>query len=273
MAIDSLYPYAGDHAVQNAIFVVEWAEPLKVEVLSAANKLANKFKNLGLSYVQHQHALELKLEQSSGVAAQPTAGSKQVLNAIVFARPAGVGEITRSVTLSRQNCMIAIPDYTRWVDVFKDVEAYLKIALEEIATQRPLTVIGLQYNDVFNWKDNPSELNLHEIFSDKAFIPPSAFEQKGLWHLHHGYLANHELPVPYAGLENINVDMLDTAGERMIQIVGSHRATLREPMWQSHLKNKPRMLEMFTSLHNANKLMLSKLLTKQVCEKIRLTAE
>ncbi|MGK5017031.1 TIGR04255 family protein [Janthinobacterium sp. HLS12-2] len=276
MNIDNLYPYAGNHAVQNAIFVVEWAEPLKTDAMIAINKLATKYKNLGLSHVQHQQMLEVNFEHMQTAAQEPRQTSRvsnQALSGIVFARPASVGEISRSVTISRKNCMIAIPDYTRWADVFKDVESYLKIALEEVGSTRPLTTIGLQYNDVFNWKDAPSELDLRAVFSEKAFIPPNAFEQTGLWHLHHGYLENHSDPVPHSRVENINVDMLDTAGERIIQIVGSHRASLREPLWQSHLKNKSVMLEVFTSLHKANKIMLGKLLTSQVCEKIRLTTD
>lgn len=272
MTIESLYPYAGNHAVQNAIFVVEWSDPLRAEDLKGVSKLANRFKTLGLSHVQHQLGVEIKLEHGVGA---PTSGpvGTQTLNAITFARPAAVGEISRSVTVSRQNCMIAIPDYSRWNQVFEDVTAYLKVVLDDIAPKKSLSVIGIQYNDVFNWKDHPSELNLRDVFRDDGFIPVNAFEQKGLWHVHHGFMDRRDLPVPYACLQNVNVDMIDAAGERVIQIVGSHRATLGESLWQSHMKNKSVMLEVFAALHQANKQMLQKLLTKQVCEKIRLTAE
>lgn len=272
MTIDNLYPYAGDHAVQNATFVVEWAEPLKAEAIAAVNKLATRFKNLGLSHVQHQQFMQFKFEHNPLEGPQ-NQGTQHGLGGIVFARPAGVGEITRSVTISRQNCMIVVPDYTRWDKVFADVEAYLKVALDEVAPSRPLSTIGLQYNDVFQWKDDPSDLNLKEVFADDAFIPPNVFAQTGLWHLHHGYMEQHSSPVAHSRLTNINVDMLDPAGERIIQIIGSHRATLRDPLWQSHLKNKQIMLDVFSSLHSANKQMLGKLLTKQICEKIRLTSD
>jgi uncharacterized protein (TIGR04255 family) len=276
MTIDSLYPYAGSHAVQSAIFAVEWAEPLKTDAITAINKLATKFKNLGLSHLQHQQQFEIKLDElAQGVGANVAHRQlpNQVLGGIVFARPAGIGEITRSVSVSRQSCIITVPDYTRWVDVFADVENYLKIVLEEIAPARPLSAIGLQYIDVFNWKNDPSELKLRDIFSDKSYIPPNVFEQVGLWHLHHGFLVAQDTPVIYNRLDNVNVDILQPAGERVIQIVGAHRANLAEPMWQSHMKNRSLMLEVFTSLHDANKVMLKKLLTDQVCAKIQLNAE
>lgn len=275
MSIENLYPYAGDHAVQNAIFVVEWAEPLKVDAIIAASKLAAKFKNQGLAHVQHQQMLELKIEQSHiGGQSSPSASS-QVSNgpsAVVFARSANPGEVTRSVTISRQHCMIAVPDYSRWGVVFADVQSYLKIVLDEIAPQRPVSAISLQYNDMFNWKDEPADLNLKEIFAENAFIPTSVFQQKGLWHLHQGYMEEVSSPVQHSRLQNINVDMADTSGQRVIQIIGAHRATLREPLWQSHMKNKQVMLDMFSDLHLANKKMLQQLLTKELGDKIRLTS-
>jgi uncharacterized protein (TIGR04255 family) len=272
MSIENFYPYAGNHAVQSATFVVEWAEPLKAEAIAAVNKLANKFKNLGLSHVQHQQFMQFKVEHNP-LEGSPKHGTQHGLGGIIFARPAEPGDVTRSVTISRQNCMVAVPDYTRWDTVFADVQAYLKVALDEIAPSRPLSTIGLQYNDIFQWKDDPADLDLTEVFARDAFIPPSIFNQAGLWHLHQGYLEQHDSPVAHSRLTNVNVDMLDPSGERMIQIIGSHRATLKEPLWQSHLKNKQIMLDVFTSLHHANKQMLAKLLTKKVCEKIRLISE
>lgn len=272
MSIDNFYPYAGDHAVQSATFVVEWAEPLKAEAIAAINKLANKFRNFGLSHVQHQQFVQFKIEPNSPDGSQKH-GSQQGLGGIVFARPAEPGVVTRSITISRQNCMIVVPDYTRWESVFADVQAYLKVALDEVAPSRPISTIGLQYNDIFQWKDDPADLNLAEVFADDAFIPPSIFRQTRLWHVHQGYMEQPALPVVHSRITNVNVDMLEPAGERMIQIIGSHRATLSEPLWQSHLKNKQIMLDMFSSLHQANKQMLAKLLTKQVCEKIHLSSD
>ena len=270
MNIDNLYPYAGNHAVQNAIFVVEWADPLTPKMIEAASKLASKFKNHGLSHVHHQQIFEFKIEQSqSTTQAPPSSGG--TAGAVVFSRSANPGEVARSVTISRKHCMIAVPDYVRWDVVFEDVQTYLKIALEEIAPTRSLSAISLQYNDMFNWKDEPSNLNLKEIFVENSFVPTSIFEQKGLWHLHQGRMDSKDLPVKHSRIESVNVDMVQDSGARVIQIIGGHRATLDEPLWQSHLKNKKVLLDMFLSLHNDNKLMLCRLLTKQVCNKIMLT--
>lgn len=271
MSIDSLYPYAGSHAVVNAVFAVEWAEPLKPEMLKGLSRLTAKFRNLGLSNLQYQNSFEMKIEQPHG-SAQPKQSAQVVIAGLVFARPASIGDISRSVTISQTSCMISIPDYTRWIDVAEDVQAYFKIVMEEIAPLRPLTVIGLQYHDLFSWKDNPDEMNLREIFAENSFIPENVFKQQGLWHLHHGYVVKVLEPVHYSRLDNVNVDMIEQGGERAIQIIGAHRATLQSPMWQAHMKNRAAVVEVLASLHDANKEMLLRLLTEQVCQKIRLTA-
>jgi uncharacterized protein (TIGR04255 family) len=272
MSIENLYPFAGPHAVQNAIFIVEWAEPLKAEVIQSFSKLAAKYKNLGLPHVQHQQNFEFKIDTNPGVAGPRASTQPATPSAVVFARSGIPDQVVRSVTLSRSHCMIAVPDYTRWDIVFEEVFKYISIALEELKGLRPISTIALQYNDVFSWKDDPSSLNLRDVFAPNAYIPESVLQQNGLWHVHQGILADDHLPVVHRKLENVNVDMLNTAGELTIQIIGAHRAILGTPLWQAHLKNKAVLTEIFESLHIANKRMLMRLLTPAVCAKINLSS-
>jgi len=269
MIIENLYPYAGDHAVQTAIFLVEWSEPLQADAILEAHKLAAKFRHAGLAEVRQQNAVALKIDAAHGGEAQVESAAGA--GAIVFSKAGGFGELARSVTLSRNNCMIVVPDYSRWEQVFSDVRQYLHIVLDEIAPIRPLLAIGLQYVDIFSWKDDPAELDLAQVFAADAYIPPNVFQQKGLWHLHHGYMEAHGEPLAHTRLENVNVDLFDTGGQRTIQITGSHRATLAAPLWQAHLKHEGEMLAMFGALHQANKRMLAKLLTPAICDRIKLT--
>lgn len=268
MSIENLHPYAGDHAVQNAIFVVEWAEPLKSEAIIHASKLATKFRNSGLGEINLQNTLALKI--GDPVNNVPHIQDDNGLGAVIFSKKTPMGEAIRSVTISRENCMIVISDYSNWDSVFADVQQYLKLALEDIAPLRPINVIGLQYNDSFSWKDDPSELNLREIFNENAYIPKYTFSQTGLWHVHTGYMEALTQPIEHTRLENINVNLADLNGERTIQIVGSSRAQLKSPLWQAHLKNKQQMINMFDVLHALNKQTLKKLLTIDLCRKIKL---
>lgn len=269
MSIENLYPFAGTHAVQSAIFVVEWTEPLKAEIIQGFSKLSAKYKNQGLPHVQHQQQFEFKIDTLPGNAGQ-RATQAGIPAAIVFVQSDTQEQVVRSVTLSKTSCMVVIPDYTRWNDVYADVFKYLSIALEELKGVRAISTVSLQYTDVFSWKDDPDSLNLRDVFSDNNYIPATIFERRGLWHVHQGSLENIAEPVSHRRLENVNVDMLDTAGERVIQIVGAHRAMLSTPLWQAHLKNKDTLTGIFESLHAANKRVLTRLLTPAVCEKIKL---
>ena len=267
MSIDKLFPAADGHAILNAAFVIEWAEPLTIDLVHGLAKLATKFKNSERPLLQMlpQQTVEFSLgAQDSGQAIS------HGLSGYLFFEPAVDQSHVRSVSISRQNCIIVITDYSRWIEVWAQVQNYLKIALEYVGPKRPLNVIGLQYTDKFNWRDDPDELDLTEVFSGDAYLPANALKQKGLWHSHHGFLEAQELPVPHNRLENVNVDVNEAGGERVFQVTTSHRVTLKTPLWQSHLKNEQVVYDIFDRLHDANKDMLSKLLTPGVCEKINL---
>ena len=267
MSIENLYPFAGDHAVQNATFVLEWSDPVGESVIVEASKLATKFKNLGLAHHSLRSHIELKFD---GQVEAPDVQKRSGPGSIIFSQEKDPVNPGRAVTLSRQNLLIAIPDYTRWDKVFADVEKYLKIILEEVAPSRPINVIALQYVDVFSWKDDPSELDLSEVFNPDSYVPKHIFSLKSLWHLHQGYVSENIGSLPYSLIENVNLDTADVNGVRVIQITSVHRATLKDPMWQAHMKNKEKVNETFASLHQTNKVMLQRLLTQQVCEKINL---
>lgn len=270
MSIEKLHPYSDEHAVNNVVFVVEWTQPLTTDALIQACKLATKFRNLGLEQMQQQNVVEFHLP--TGQVKAPSAGAGPEIGGVVFTRGGESSLPSRVVSISRTNAMVMIPDYTRWDKVWSEVQCYLKIILDEIGPSRPLSVIGLQYNDVFYWHDDPSELNLHEIFLQDSYIPKHIFQQTGFWHLHQGFLEKFKKPIDANVLHNVNVDLTESNGLRTIQILGSHRATLDEPLWQSHLKNRDSLLSMFTTLHQSNKNMLCTLLTPEVCTKIKLNA-
>lgn len=267
MSIDKLFPVADGHAILNAAFVIEWAEPLTIDLIHGVTKLTAKFKNCERPLLQMhpQQTVEVSLGgQDSGQAVSHS------LSGYMFLEPALDQSQIRSVSISRQNCIIVITDYSRWLEVWTQVQNYLKIVLEYVGSKRPLSVIGLQYTDKFNWRDDPDELDLAEVFSGEAYLPANALKQKGLWHSHHGFLESQEQPVPHKRLENVNVDVSEVGGERVFQVTTSHRVTLNTPLWQSHLKNEQVVYEIFNRLHDANKIMLSKLFSPAVCEKINL---
>jgi uncharacterized protein (TIGR04255 family) len=265
MNLENLHPISNDHAVQSVHLVVEWGSALSSDSVLALGKLLSKFRNLGYGHMTPQSMMRFKID--GNVSTQET----PLLGGYLFTQLA-LPQVSRQLGVTAENCTIMFPDYTRWDSVFDSFQGVLKIVLDEVGASRPVRSIGLQYVDVFQWNDDPDELDLRQVFKNDFVVPPHVFEQKGLWHLHHGYFEKFQEPLPHTVLQNINVDMVETGSTRALQIVGSHKANLHEPLWQAHKKNKDQFLEMISHLHNVNKSVLTKLLTTKLCERINLKA-
>lgn len=263
MNFENLQPASGDHAVQSMHFVIEWGGALSSDSVLALGKLQAKFRNLGYMHMAPQNMMQINFAGAS------TAAPSHGLAGYVFMqRPQP--EVGRQVSVTAEHCTIMFPDYTRWDSVFSSMKDVLKIVLDEVGSQRPVRSIGLQYIDAFLWNDDPAEFDLCEVLKPDFVIPPHVFSQTGMWHLHHGYFDNFVDPLPHSVLQNVNVDMLDTMGGRVLQILGSHKANLEQLLWQPHMKNQAQFLAMVSHLHELNKTMLRALLTKKVCQRIKL---
>lgn len=117
-----------------------------------------------------------------------------------------------------------------------------------------------------------ADLNLNEIFAAQTpYLAPNALAPSSLqWHSHHGYLINHVVPVAYQQLDNINVSRVVVGGVHQIQILTSHRATFRDPLYKIWSANKPQVSVIQENLHSQNKCILAKLLSPEVQLKINL---
>jgi uncharacterized protein (TIGR04255 family) len=266
MSIENLYPYAGTHAIENTLFVLEWNEPLSADAIASVNKLAGKFRALGLGEVTPTSLFAVKIEADGAHQVNNSSG----LGGVSFSMKPPMAGLSRNVTVNRTSCVVAIPDYTRWEQVFRDVETYLDIVLEQIAPMRPLSSIALQYVDVFVWRDDPKELKFEDVFMRGVYLPEKVFEQKGMWHAHQGEMNEFADP-PHARLDNINVDVQDVNGERTIRITGAHKVILKSPLWQANKKNKEVLESILTELHKVNKDTLKGLLAPAVRDKIGLS--
>ena len=267
MNFDNLHPVSGDHAVQAVHFVVEWGDPLSSDLVLALAKLHTKFRSMGYPNMVPQNRVSFKVE----VGSNPSSAATHAIAGYLFSQ-LPQEQLSRQISVTAENCTIMFPDYTRWGAVFGSVKEILKVILEEVGAHRPIRSIGLQYNDAFTWNDDPDELDLKAVFNNTSVIPPNVFLQRGLWHLHHGYFESFSSPVPHTVLQNINVDMVEKGALRQLQILGSHKATLKDVMWQPFKKNKDHFLQMFEHLHALNKDMIRALLTEKVRERIKLDA-
>lgn len=271
MALDDLAPCSGAHAVQSAVFAIEWSNPLPQDALSHIRAAYDQSKELKRQFPaapQEQRILSVLIDQAAGaVSPQPVSSAGEYIG-YKFTKQSSISP-SRTLQITRDSCLYIVQDYTRWKSVVYDVLlAYSEVS--EYLVKSPIAALGLQYTDVFHWRADPEHLNLVEVLEvDSGLVPTSALERKGLWHSHHGYLEDRSSPAEHSALENVNVDIVDNGGQRSVAIVTSHQARLQRPLYTSEALSSS--LKMFyESLHDQNKALLGKLLTSEVQSKIKL---
>lgn len=272
MSLDSLYPYAGDHAIQNAVFALDFGSTLTPAQLKDIQKAAVKAYGSELPDVQEQQTMALNFGLAQG--AQQFKAAPQP-SGFVMQRTGSFPTIAgRSITVSPNNCFIVINDYTRWANVKADIDRYLDAILQAVSRHHiAITAIGLQYTDVFNWKADPSELVLTEVFEKGTpFLVPNVLQSTApvCWHSHHGYFLESNDPVAYSQLDNINVSRVEVTGSHSIQILTSHKAQLTSPLWKVGKEHRHVISDIQEKLHGSNKTILRALFTEQLRSKIKL---
>lgn len=270
MNLDHLYPFAGQHAIQSAVFGLDFASELDVGEVGALRLAANALVG-DFPVVKDQALTTFSVEVVSGEA--PTSSANSEVGGFVMEKPviASGDSNNRFIIVSRTGIIVVINDYTRW-DKFKDdVNRYLSMLLLPIDEKKAVASFGLQFNDIFLWKADPVDLNVGDIFSaNNPYIAQNSLAQSSLWHSHHGYLVENLKPVPYQQLDNINISRVAVSEAHQIQILTSHRVTLGKPLYKSWSVNKEIFFEIQECLHAKNKEILNAMLTPEVQLKINL---
>jgi len=257
----SLFPFAGAHAVQSAAFALEWPVELSDSEMSAIAIAHDKLKaSLPASSPIQTLTFQL-IGNQPGVANTAPSG-------YLFSRPGGNGA-ARMLEVQKNRLIGQINDYTRWESVWKEVKGWFDVVGPILGDKRQITHVGLQYNDVFYWRDKPETLDLSAVFrTDSPLLPPGVFKQTGLWHSHHGYLLDQTSPTPHRLLENVNVNMLEELGQRSILITTVHKAEFPELVGWQNLTTC--LDELMAELHKRNKAILTDLLSVEAADKISL---
>lgn len=272
MTIDKkLYPFGGNNAIQNVVFAVEWGDQLSTSELRTIRALHDEPKNSEFqktfTRIDEPQMLTINIDGQS-----MRNNNLNELGGIHFTRPSttNVGAVSKALNISRQNCLAVVAEYSRWDTVWPEVRNWIGLVMPTILPKHGVTTLGLQYVDVFLWKADPKELVLRDVLSeDSKLLSKNIFDSRNLWHSHHGYIDKCEQDSPYEVLENINVNMLDTNGSRSIQILTSHRATLKTPIWE--YENFTLCIENYmAALHARNKSIMRELLTPEVQAMIKL---
>lgn len=263
---DLLYPFGGNHAIQSAVFALEWAEPLTPDLVK---KLREVLKPLRADFPGPEQTQQ-KLTVNLGSGAHQVHTDEG--SGFILTRPGvSVASPSRSLIIEEKRCIIQIADYTRWKDAKADVDRYLDLVFPEIAKSRPINVIGLQYVDAFRWKGSPSSMPVVDILKKSSkYLSPNVFELKELWHSHHGYFETCHEPREAKQLDNVNVNKIEDEGVASLQILTSHRAQFPLPIWANEGDARHVVNVTYERMHDRNKAILADLLTDEVQHMIKL---
>ncbi|MQM30984.1 MAG: hypothetical protein CRU78_10855 [Candidatus Accumulibacter phosphatis] len=273
MSLEHLFPFAGDHAIQSAVVVVEWAAPggsghLAADHLQEMQRVAvPKLDELGLGTSEILNVFELQM-----VPGKAASHSSQVVGGFKASRPLPTGGEARSVMLTRENCIIQIDDYTRWAQAKNDIREYLNVLLPLVGKTVPILHLTLQFNDVFLWKAPSHELIMTEVFKqDTTWLPPHVFSVQNLWHSHHGYFCDQVTPCNLRQLNNVNVSRAMVNNIESVQALVAHRASFANPIWvKQPLSDDDSISQVLDRFHDDNKKILTDLFSDDVLRSINL---
>lgn len=272
MSLDSLYPSAGDHAILAAVFAIEFQSRLTLDHLLQIEKVVSKTYGSEFPVVLQQQTMSLDF--TGGLGAQQMKAKPQP-GGFVMQKTDGLTS-GRAINFSEESCIIEIRDYSRWETVKADIDRYLNPLLQVLHKNAiPIKVLGLQYTDIFHWKSEPKDLVIAEVFNKgNPFVVPHVFDHSAnaptLWHSHHGYFVEHAEPVAFRQLDNINVSRVKTGASDSIQILTSHKAQFKEPLWKVSKENRSVISQIQDAMHGANKEIMRELLSPEVQKKIKL---
>lgn len=273
MSIDQLYPYASEHAIQNAVMVFEWGPDqhgvgLDAEQIRSVADIVKASLHNDFSKIEEMQVVSLQLSPDS------ISQSQQIeFGGVKLVKPGANGATeARSVTITRDHCAVQFFEYTRWGQVKADFDRYMSHIVPAVCAYKPIKTVVMQVTDVFTWNANPDELDLSEVFAKGSpWLPSHVFELKGLWHAHHGFFAEGTESKGYTQLDNVNISRARSERGDVLQILMSHRATLANPCgipeYDSATHIGSTILE---KLHGDNKSILKEVLTAQVLRKISL---
>lgn len=266
MSLQSLFPIGGDHAIQSAAIGLGFDSALAPTQLAslrhiAASSLLSEFSG----QIQDQQLMQFNLGHPSAPVVQtPMPGG------FLLTKPGHRGAL-RTIEVNPGELNIVFYDYTRWAEVRNSVSRYLE-KLQGVFENRALTNFGLQYTDIFNWRDDPKSLVLSEVFKSRSkYLAGNIFDLPAgaLWHSHHGYFEDVEGAVPYRRLDNININRNDASDSQSLVSVTSHRVILKSPMWAASGDRLQLVKDELEQLHIKNKEILSEILTDEVKSKIK----
>jgi uncharacterized protein (TIGR04255 family) len=274
MKLQPLQPFAGTHAIQQANFNFHWV-PLPVGVgdglgESCVAELYSLMVGAGLQSIIPINAVQI---QVSAAGAAPSASVPSSPQGFQGRLPAVAGMPGFLVTVSvTDGILIQVAPYTRWAPALAKVMELVRTLLPAACKLVPLTRVGLQVVDSFNWNGPVSEMPIDAVFDrNSPWMAPHVFDCGTFWHTNHGYFEPTAEPDCIRQLNNINVSVSGAPERPLLQVACVHVAELSDGAWQlQDVTQVERLVALLEHLHSCNKRTIGQLLTPEVAERVAL---
>lgn len=260
--LDKLFPFAGNNAIETAAIALSWNGPRDDRLFAPFLEQEAKLRAQGYSDPEVIRAFEVAFNQAgldsrASVKAGYTFIKKNAYNAPL-----------REVTLRDNQFLFTVRDYGRWEQFLADAEMVLAPMLELLKKyEKEITLVSLQYQDKFLWRDIENAFPVHLALKDSGFIPLDKFADSHQWHSNQGFFVSSTNDLPHR-LDNINLTLALENNILTLGVLTVHQygplSLFGEELTSMTLK------PMLEAAHAANKGYIQDLLADELCQKIGL---
>lgn len=267
-------PLYEKHAIQEVVLTALLDRELDEKAIEAVQHEHPKFR-AELPKVDRPNILEVMVGPSSPIVTPSL--RRRPLSFTSFKRD---GTIDWRLHLEDRRIAVNCLTYTRWEDVSGRAFTLMRHVANALR-QRQTTIVqtGLQYIDIFKWREKTDKYDLGLLIRpDSPYMPSIVWEHRHrpLWHLHHGVIyPDDKLTAKGKTLHRVHCDAVLESGSHIVKIDSlitldySQPLGLREAIFDrdhGHVANS------YGELHGRHKQMLLSILNNDMADRIGLTA-
>lgn len=264
----AVVPLSSGHAVQNVVFICEFASTLSSQDLDAIQALYNSNNDLKtLLPIQRVHrGATFTINAADGnINPQPADGNPIGLT---YVRMTANGQPEWQVSIDSNRVIIVCGSYTRWLPVFQSVTQFFALFLGAI-NERIIASAALQYTDWFEVFPGEGNSIASAIFDpDNDYLNKVVKSALEPWHTHLGWFETRQ-DSPRI-LVNLNINTVPAANLGFWRVSLTHMQKVNFTK-QVNLSDFSQVVKpLFENLHHLNKEMLNQILNDEVCNMISL---
>lgn len=264
-------PLHSAHAIEQAVFTVQFDTPLSDDALNQARITANQFEAELPALVETQGFVFALAAPGFVPPPSPTAGFvRRSINPD--------GTVAHELRVERNSLVFITTRYTRWEDIWSRANNYFSTLLPLYLQQGGKIInVGQNFVDKFVWHGEFSECRpLKLLRTGSKYICPHVFEVEDFWHSHTGAFL--KVDQYTKRLININLDYLDElrpGGMKRLVAIGTvandqFNQIGFEPLSIPNSDFLSFVAEHMQSLHRENKKILGLLINDEMCRRIAL---